>query len=81
MAQPPGSLGWSIPFPTRNLLFWGDYHKGMRHPGKVDVMLNLSSRMPFAGASPKVSPRVKLIQVRMDTVDLARTYPTDMSIA
>ena len=80
VTQPRGSLGWSIPFPTRNPLFLGDHHKDMRYPGKVDVMLNLGSRMPFAGASPKVSPRVKLIQVRMDTVDLARTYPTDLPI-
>ena len=80
VTEAPGSLGWSRPFPTRNPLYLGDYQKEMRYPGKVDVMLNLGSRMPYAGAQLKMSAEVKLIQVRMDPENLARVYPTELSM-
>lgn len=75
VVQPFGSAGWSIPFPTRNPLFLGDYQPEFRFLGDTDVMLNLGAKMPRAH---KVAPSVKLIQVRQDPVSLARLYPTEV---
>ena len=80
VVRPPRSMGWSRPFPTRHPLYLGDYQREMRYPGKVDVMLNLGSRMPYAGAGLNMSVAVKLIQVRTDPDNLARVYPTELSI-
>ncbi|MDP9050624.1 MAG: thiamine pyrophosphate-binding protein [Acidobacteriota bacterium] len=77
VAQPAGSLGWSIPFPTRNPLFLGDYQKQFRFLGDTDVMLNLGAKMPVRHG---VAPTVKVIQVRQDPVSLARLYPTEVAI-
>jgi thiamine pyrophosphate-dependent acetolactate synthase large subunit-like protein len=74
-AQPFGTLGWSIPFPTRNPLFLGDYQHEFRFLGEPDVMLNLGAKMP-GGRS--VAPNTKIIQVRQDPVSLARLYPTEV---
>ena len=78
VTRPPGSLGWSKPFPTRNPLFLGDYSPRSRYPeGEPDVMLNLGSRMPYPRGAPR--PRMtKLIQVRLDATNLGRGYPTDV---
>lgn len=78
--RPPGAMGWSKPFPTRHALFLGDYLAEMRYPGKVDVMLNLGSRMPDAGGKLKMSLTTKLIEVRIDPTDLARVYPTEVAV-
>lgn len=80
VAKPPLTMGWSRPFPSRNPLFVGDYLAQMRYPGTVDVMLNLGGRMPNVGARPKVSFATKLIQVRLDSVNLARGYPTEIAM-
>jgi benzoylformate decarboxylase len=73
-------MGWSKPFPTRHPLFLGDYQPQMRYPGKVDVMLNLGSRMPYAGGRLKTAPATKLIEVRLDATNLARIYPTEVAM-
>lgn len=75
-----GSMGWSRPFPTDNPLFLGDYQAEMRTPGNVDVLVNMGSRMPYAGARLKMKPGVKLIEVRTNPVNLARTYPTEVAM-
>ena len=75
VARPAGSLGWSIPFPTRNPLFLGDYQKQFRILGENDVMLNLGAKMPLRHA---VAFHVKVIQVRQDPASLARIYPTEV---
>ena len=75
VAQPAGSLGWSIPFPTRHPLFLGDYQKQFRFLGETDVMLNLGAKMPVRHG---VAPTVKVIQVRQDPISLARVYPTEV---
>ncbi len=83
-----GLLAWSMPFPTRHPLYLGAYLREMRYPGEVDVMLNLGSRMPYAtavglsneGSRPKVDPKIKLIQIRLDPTNLAREYPTELPI-
>ena len=75
VAQLAGSLGWSIPFPTRHPLFLGDYQKQFRFLGDTDVMLNLGAKMPVRHG---VAPSVKVIQVRQDQISLARLYPTEV---
>ena len=75
-----GNIGWSKPFPTQHPLYVGGYLPNMRYPGDVDVMLNLGSRMPYAGEQLKVSSKVKLLQVRLDPANLAREYPTEVAI-
>lgn len=76
VCQPEGAMGWSIPFPTRNPLFLGDYQEEFRGLGRFDVMLNLGSKMPYGAGS--VRPQVKVIQVRMDTMSLARVHPAEV---
>jgi benzoylformate decarboxylase len=71
---------WSKTFPTRHPLFLGNYRSKSRFPGKVDVMLNLGSRMPIARPNLQIESQVKLIQVRLDAENLARVYPTELSI-
>jgi len=71
---------WSKPFPTRHPLYYGNYKSTARFPGKVDVMLNLGSRMPLAGSQLKIESQVKLIQVRLDIDNLARVYPTELAV-
>jgi len=71
---------WSKPFPTKHPLYYGNYKSTARFPGKVDVMLNLGSRMPLAGSQFRIESQVKLIQVRLDADNLARVYPTELAI-
>lgn len=80
VTRPPGSLGWSKPFPTENPLFLGDYLTNTEYPGEPDVMLNLGSRMPYPAGRPKVALTTKLIQVRLDATNLGRGYPTDVAM-
>ncbi len=75
VVQPAGSLGWSVPFPTRHPLFLGDYQKEFRFLGETDVLLNLGAKMPVRQG---VDPRIKVIQVRQDPVSLERLYPTEV---
>jgi thiamine pyrophosphate-dependent acetolactate synthase large subunit-like protein len=72
-----GTIGWSKSFPTKHPLYLGANLREMRYPGKVDVMLNLGSRLAYG---ERIQPGVKLIQVRMDAANLARTAPTDAAI-
>ncbi|MFT5132577.1 MAG: thiamine pyrophosphate-dependent acetolactate synthase large subunit-like protein [Gammaproteobacteria bacterium] len=74
------SASWSKNFPTRHPLYIGNYKSTSRFPGKVDVMLNLGSRMPLAGSTLRIESQVKLIQVRVDADNLARVYPTELAI-
>jgi thiamine pyrophosphate-dependent acetolactate synthase large subunit-like protein len=80
VAKPASTMGWSRPFPSRNPLFLGDYHAEMRYPGPVDVLLNLGARMPNGGARPRMSFSTKLIEIRLDPVNLARGYPTEIAM-
>jgi thiamine pyrophosphate-dependent acetolactate synthase large subunit-like protein len=70
-------IGWSVPFPNRHPLFVGGYLPEMRFPGEVDVMVNLGSRLPWG---ERVRAETKLVQVRLDPSNLARTAPTDVAI-
>ena len=72
-----GTIGWSKSFPTRHPLYLGTALRQMRYPEGVDVILNLGSRLAYG---ERIQPGVKLIQVRMDTTNLARTAPTDVAI-
>ncbi len=74
------TASWSKPFPSKHPLYCGNYQSTARFPGKVDVMLNLGSRMPLAGSQFKIESQVKLIQVRLDVDNLARVYPTELAI-
>lgn len=71
---------WSKTFPTKHPLYLGNYISTSRYPGKVDVMLNLGSRMPLARPNLQIESHVKLIQVRLDAENLARVYPTELAI-
>jgi benzoylformate decarboxylase len=75
------TASWSKTFPNRHPLYCGNYQSTSRFPGKVDVMLNLGSRMPLAGPQWRIEPQVKLIQVRLDATNLARVYPTELAMA
>jgi benzoylformate decarboxylase len=74
------SASWSKPFPTKHPLFLGNYIATSRFPGKVDVLLNLGSRMPLARSRLMIEPQAKLIQIRVDADNLARVYPTELAI-
>jgi thiamine pyrophosphate-dependent acetolactate synthase large subunit-like protein len=72
-----GTIGWSKAFPTKHPLYLGANLRELRYPGHVDVMLNLGSRLSYG---ERIEPGIKLIQVRMDPANLARTAPTDAAI-
>lgn len=74
------SASWSKTFPTNHPLYLGNYTSTSRYPGKVDVMLNLGSRMPLARPNLQIESQVKLIQVRLGAENLARVYPTELAI-
>ena len=76
-----GNIGWSKPFPTAHALYVGGYQPEMRYPGEPDVLLNLGSRMPYAGAQLKMSTKTKLVQMRLDPANMAREYPTEIALA
>ncbi|MBI4464555.1 MAG: thiamine pyrophosphate-binding protein [Acidobacteria bacterium] len=80
VTRPGTLLGWSMPFPTEHALYVGQYFAQSRYPGKVDVMLNLGSRMPHGSPPMGMLSSTKLIQVRLDATNLARVYPTDVAI-
>ena len=72
---------WAKPFPTDHPLFVGGYQVPSRYPGEVDVLLNLGSRMPyFTGSRLRLEPATKLIQVRVDPMNLGRIYPTEIGM-
>jgi thiamine pyrophosphate-dependent acetolactate synthase large subunit-like protein len=72
-----GTIGWSKSFPTQHPLYLGAALREMRYPAHVDVTLNLGSRLAYG---ERLQPGMKLIQVRMDPTNLARTAPTDVAI-
>ncbi|NKB39324.1 MAG: hypothetical protein GKR93_19505 [Gammaproteobacteria bacterium] len=74
------SASWSKHFPNKHPLYYGIYSATARFPSKVDVLLNLGSRMPLAGSQFRIESHVKLVQVRLDAENLARVYPTNLSI-
>ena len=74
------TASWSKHFPSKHPLFIGNYHPTSRFPGKIDLMLNLGSRMPLAGSKFRIESAVTLIQVRLDVENLARVYPTELAI-
>jgi benzoylformate decarboxylase len=72
---------WCKPFPTDHPLFAGAYQVPSRYPGEVDVLLNLGSRMPyFTGSRLRLESGTKLIQVRVDPMNLGRVYPTEIAM-
>ena len=72
-----GTIGWSQAFPTQHPLYLGAALRQMRYPANVDVILNLGSRLAYG---ERIQSGIKLIQVRMDATNLARTAPTDVAI-
>jgi thiamine pyrophosphate-dependent acetolactate synthase large subunit-like protein len=72
-----GTVCWSKAFPTRHPLYIGAYLRDLRYPAHVDVMLNLGSRLPYFS---RIEPHIKLIQVRLDPTNLARTAATEVPI-
>lgn len=74
-------ISWSKPFPTQHPLYIGNYLSTSRFPGKVDVLLNLGSRMPLAwGDRFQVESQVKVIQYRLDPQNLGRVYPSELAM-
>jgi thiamine pyrophosphate-dependent acetolactate synthase large subunit-like protein len=72
-----GITGWSYPFPTRHPLWMGGYLRTTRFPAQPDVLLNLGGRLPWG---EKIDPRTKLIQVRLDPSNIARTAATEIGM-
>lgn len=69
---------WSKPFPTRHPLFQNQIRQTMGYPGEADVTLNLGAQFRTA---VRVSPRTKLIEVRLAPDDLARgVTPVEVGI-
>lgn len=78
--RPGGLMGWSRPFPTAHPLHLGEYLAQPRYPGKVDVMLNLGSRMPYGSPQIGMLSSTKFIQVRLDPTNLGRVYPAEVAM-
>jgi len=61
----------------------GYFFTEMRYPGEFDVLLDLGSPMPNPAAAMQVqpvSPDVKVIEVRTDVTNLARTSPVEVAM-
>jgi benzoylformate decarboxylase len=72
---------WSKPFPCVHPLYLETYMPISRFPGKVDVLLNLGSRMPLTfGNKLQIESSTKLIQIRLDPENIARVYPTEQAV-
>ena len=69
--------GWSQAFATRHPLYLGDFVRNLRYPGPPDVVLNLGGRLPYG---ENLGAQAKLIQIRLDATNLARTAPTDVAM-
>ena len=69
---------WSKPFATRHPLFLQQTRQTMEgYPGEADVTLNLGAQFRTAA---RMSPRTRLIEVRLAPEDLARTAPVEVGI-
>ena len=80
VVQPPENCRWSNSFPTDHTLYLGDFKKVMRHPKSVDMLLNLGGRLrPHEGPTPLISPKTKIVQVRLNTESMGRVYPSLLS--
>lgn len=69
--------GWSQAFPTRHPMYLGDYIRDPLYPGTPDLILNLGGRLPYG---ENMGRQTKLMQVRLDVTNLARTAPTDVAM-
>jgi thiamine pyrophosphate-dependent acetolactate synthase large subunit-like protein len=71
-----GSMGyWSKPFPTQHPLYIGPELAKLRYPGAVDLLVNLGSR-----SGEKATNEMKLISIRLDPINLARTAPAEVAL-
>jgi benzoylformate decarboxylase len=72
---------WSRPFPTDHPLYAGLFQPTARHPGKVDVMLHLGSRLQLGtGRQLRIESQVKLIQIGLDATNLGRNFPSEATV-
>lgn len=76
LSIPVTTNGWSRTFPTDHALFAGRYTATAPYPGKADVVLILSSRFQ----SGRLDPDVRLIQIGLDSTDLARVVPVELAV-
>jgi thiamine pyrophosphate-dependent acetolactate synthase large subunit-like protein len=77
VTDPGRTNTWSKPFPTRHALFLSQIRQTMGYPGEPDVIVNLGAwfRTPL-----RISPRTRLIEMRLDPETMARTTPVDVAI-
>ena len=68
---------WSKPFPIRHPLFLFQTRQTLGYPGEADVTLNLGAQFRTA---VRMSPRTRLIEVRLAPEDLARSAPVEVGI-
>jgi thiamine pyrophosphate-dependent acetolactate synthase large subunit-like protein len=70
-----GNGFWSMPFPTRHPLYIGPQLGRLRYPGPADLLVNLGSR-----TGERATPEMKLVSIRLDPVNLARTAPAEVAL-
>lgn len=71
----------SCNFPTNHPLFLGGYSLHMRYPQNIDLMLNCGGQLPPTVSGRLGIPRTtKIIDVRLDTVDMGTDYPLYMGV-
>jgi benzoylformate decarboxylase len=68
---------WSKPFPARHPLFNGQIRQTMGYPGEPDVVFNAGA---WFRAPMRVTPRTKVIEMRLDPETMARNTPVDVAI-
>ncbi len=68
---------WTNSFPTDHPLYLGSYQSNMRYPGQIDFLLNLGGWLPTPrGNSPAVPRSTRIAQVKFDTENTGRIYPS-----
>jgi thiamine pyrophosphate-dependent acetolactate synthase large subunit-like protein len=76
-ADPGRTNSWSKPFPSRHPLFQGQVRQTIGYPGEPDVVLNAGA---FFRAPLRITPRTRLIEMRLEPTTMGRTTPVDVPI-
>jgi thiamine pyrophosphate-dependent acetolactate synthase large subunit-like protein len=79
--------GLFVNFPTQHPLYLGDLLPNMRFPRNLDLVLNLGGQFPRMSGQyeedhlPYFPEQVRVIHARVEADDMARLFPTHLSIA
>src|SRR5919197_1793075 len=78
--------GLFLDFPSMHPLFLGDFVANMRFPRNLDLIVNIGGQFPRMSDTAEDDPfvflpkGVKIIHARIEPDDIARVFPTNLSV-